>query len=38
MSSIGVSAMPGQIALILTGASCGATLRTNPTTACFVSE
>ena len=37
-SSIGVSAMPGQIALIRIGASCGATLRTKPTTACFVSE
>ena len=37
-SSIGVSAIPGQIALIRIGASCGATERTKPTTACFVSE
>ena len=37
-SIIGVSAIPGQTALSLIGASSGATLRTKPTTACFVSE
>ena len=37
-STIGVSASPGHTAFNRMGASCGAMLRTNPTTACFVSE
>ena len=37
-SMIGVSAIPGQSACTLIGASCGATARTKPTTACLVIE
>ena len=37
-SIIGVSAIPGQTAFTRIGSSSGATLRTKPTTACFVSE